>query len=51
MTLLGIIFLALAFVGFLFGWHPTSRGYGYSFAGVCLCVAVALFRFGPQLLR
>jgi hypothetical protein len=51
MTLLGIIFLALAFIGFLFGWHPNSRGYGYSFAGVCLCIAVAIFRFGTQLLQ
>jgi hypothetical protein len=51
MTILGVVFLALAFVGFLFGWNPNLRGYGYSFAGVCICIAVALFRFGPQLLR
>jgi hypothetical protein len=51
MTLLGIIFLALAFVGFLFGWSPRTQGYGYSFAGCCVCIAVAIFRFGPELLK
>lgn len=51
MTLLGIIFLVAALIGFLFGWHPRSAGYGYSFAGVCLCIAVALFRFGAELLK
>lgn len=51
MTLLGIIFLVLAAAGFLFGWHPNANGYGYSFAGVCLVIAVAIFRFGAQLLQ
>jgi hypothetical protein len=51
MTILFVIFLVLAAIGFLFGWHPTSQGYGYSFAGCCLCVAVAILRFGTQLLQ
>jgi len=51
MTLLGIIFLVLAAIGFLFGWNDNFRGYGYSAAGVCLCIAVALFEFGARLLQ
>jgi len=51
MTILFIVFLALAFIGFFFGWSPQTKGYGYSFAGVCLCIAVAILRWGPQLLQ
>jgi drug/metabolite transporter superfamily protein YnfA len=51
MTLLGIIFLVAAVIlALVSGWGREQR-YTWPGAIICLAISVAIFRFGPELLK